>query len=128
MVGWNSLTPNDERSKIPIPTVTGLCIGAVAGAVAWLIIYRLCPKPPLVDKILGWVFTGRRAPHERPTTTAMTLDGNGWGGPSSDNIGLQNHQIRRRGSPTQTIETIMFESEHSTPEPPLFVSSEEESD
>lgn len=142
MVRWGSITQNDEITKIPIPTVTGLCIGAVAGAIAWLIIYRLCPKPALLDKILDWLlFADRRGGphHERPTTTTtayyMTLNGNnnnGSGGPSRENIELQDHHRiggrRRRGSPTETIETITSGSDLSTPEPPMLVSSEEESD
>lgn len=142
MVSWGSITQNDEITKIPIPTVTGLFIGAVAGAIVWLIIYRSCPKPAFLDKILDWLFgmfaDRRGGPphhHERPRTTTayMTLNGNNngsGGGPSRQNIELQDHHRipRRRGSPTETIETIISGSDLSTPEPPMLVSSEEESD
>lgn len=117
MVGGNVISPNDDISKVPIPSVSGFCIGAFAGAVAWLVIYRVCPKPPFLDKILDWWFAGRAGPQERPTTTTLTLDGNGAGGPSRDGVGLRDHSTRRPASPTETIETIMFGSEDSTPEP-----------
>lgn len=81
--------------------IRGLCIGAVAGAIVWLIMYSVCPKPAFVDKILDWFFADRPGPppnEQRPTRTAMTtLDGNnnGSGGPSreNNNIELQDHRI-----------------------------------
>lgn len=131
MVGRNVNLPDDDITKVPIPPVTGFCIGAVAGAVAWLVIYRSCPKPPVLDKILDWLFAGRAGPsHEqqRPTTTAMTVDGNDAGGPSRDDIELQDDPTQRPASPTETVETIMFGSEDSSPEPPMLLTSDEESD
>lgn len=125
------IPPDDDITKVPMPPVTGFCIGAVAGVAVWLVIYRSCPKPPVLDKILGWLFPRRPdPPHEQqqPSTTAMTPDGNDAGGSSRDDVELQDHPTRRPASRTETTETTMFGSEHSTPEPPLLVTSDEESD
>lgn len=131
MIGGNSITPKDETVKVSFPSAIGLVIGAFAGAVTWLFFYCLCPKPPLLDKILEWFFAAvdrrrrRRGaglgagpgpdplqtphPHERPSTTAM------------------NHPVRQRrrraSTPSETVDntTILFEEggDYSTPEPPL---------
>lgn len=128
MIRGNELPAKDDISTVPIPRVTALFMGAFAGAAVWLVIYRICPKPPWLDKFLDWWFAGRPGPRERPN------EGNGAGAPTinthnnPNGIERQGLSARRPASPTETIETIMSGSELSTPEPPMLVTSDEDSE
>lgn len=78
-------------------------IGAFSGAVAWWVIYRCCPKPPVLDKFLEWWFNGRHDSRQQRATTVPIPDGGDDADPARDN----NDTAWRPASPTQSIETII---------------------
>lgn len=112
-----------------IPPTTALFLGAFSGVVAWWVIYRCCPKPPVLDKFLEWWFNGRHAPREQPATAAPIPDGGDEVDPQmgddvdpqviDNGIELQDVTTRRPASPTETIETIISESDASTRAPSI---------
>lgn len=105
----NKMPSKAESIGEKIPPTTALFIGAFSGAVAWWVIYRCCPKPPVLDRFFEWWFNGRHDPRDQPATMAPIPDGGEDADPAPDNndIELQDLTARRPASPTESIETII---------------------
>lgn len=106
-----------------IPPTTALFIGAFSGVLAWWVIYRCCPKPPVLDKFLEWWFSGRHGPREQPATAAPIPDGGDDADATMENDGIELQDITAR-RPTSSIGAV-HGSEASTPETDMSVTTED---